>query len=157
MEDSGSNFKSPARSLHHLPQLPPQVLGGSRNRYRHPRGQTASAFCGLEGGSPVRDLLGPAQGVCRIGQVQVPQCHVGIRYGTPIMSDPLDILESAEDGGKGGRVLRSGVHRCSGSEAGRPIILHHFQRSDGCGSESLGVSNGGGSVREGRERTRGNT
>ena len=63
MEVSGSDFKSPDHSLHHLPQLPPQVLGGSQHGYHHPRGQTASAVSGIEGGGPVCDIYGPAQGV----------------------------------------------------------------------------------------------
>ena len=41
VEGSGGNFKPPARSLHHLPQLPPHILVGSQNGYRHPQGQTA--------------------------------------------------------------------------------------------------------------------
>ena len=28
VEGSGRNFKFPAHSLHHLPRLPPQILGG---------------------------------------------------------------------------------------------------------------------------------
>ena len=36
---------------------------GSWHGQRHPRGQTYSAVRGLEGGGPVRDLSGPAQGV----------------------------------------------------------------------------------------------
>ena len=63
VEGSGGDFKFPAQSLHHLPRIPPRIYGGSRHRYRHPRGQTASAVSGLEGGGPVRDLPGPAQGV----------------------------------------------------------------------------------------------
>ena len=63
VEGSGSDFKSPAHSLHHLPRLPPQILGGSRHRYRHPRCQTDLAVSGLEGGGPVHDLPVPAHGV----------------------------------------------------------------------------------------------
>ena len=63
VEGSGRNFKLLAHSLHHLPQIPPRVLGGSQHRYRHPRGQTASAVSGLGVGGPVRDIPGPAQGV----------------------------------------------------------------------------------------------
>ena len=63
LESSGGNFKSPAHSLHHLTQLPSWVLGRSRHRYRHPQGQTDSAFSGLEGGVPVRDISVSAQGV----------------------------------------------------------------------------------------------
>ena len=63
VEGSGGNFKLPAHSLHRLPRLPPRILGGLRHRYRHPRGQTASAVSGLDGGGHVRDIYGPAQGV----------------------------------------------------------------------------------------------
>ena len=63
MEVSGGDFKFTAHSLHHLPKIPPRISGGSRHKYRHPRGQTASAVSSLEGGGPVHDLPGPAQGV----------------------------------------------------------------------------------------------
>ena len=63
VEGSGGNFKSPAHSLHYHPRLPPQISGGLRHRYHHPRGQTASSVSGLEGGGPVHDPPGPAQGV----------------------------------------------------------------------------------------------
>ena len=53
----------PDHSLHHLPRLPPRILGGSWNSYRHPRGKTTSAVSGLELGGPVCDLTGPAQDV----------------------------------------------------------------------------------------------
>ena len=38
---------------------------------------------GLEGGGPVHDIPGPAQGVCRLGQVQVPVDIGGVRRGNP--------------------------------------------------------------------------
>ena len=41
VEGSGRKFKTLARSLHHLPQIPTWVSGRSRHRYRHPRGRTA--------------------------------------------------------------------------------------------------------------------
>ena len=68
----------------------------------------------------------------------------GLRFGTPIIPAPLEILESAEDGGEGGRVLRGGVHRCPWSDAGIPVIPQYFQCGGGYGSESLGVSDCGG-------------
>ena len=36
VEGSGGDFKPPACSLHHLPRLPPHILGGLRHRYCHP-------------------------------------------------------------------------------------------------------------------------
>ena len=35
VEGFGGNFKLLAHSLHHLPQLPTQISGGSRHRYYH--------------------------------------------------------------------------------------------------------------------------
>ena len=155
MEGSGGDFKFPTHRLHHLPRIPPWVSGGSRHGYRHPRGKTASAVRGLEGGGPVHDLSGTAQGVWRLGQVHMPQYPGGLWYVTPRMTAPMEILESAEDGGEVGRVSRGGVHRCPGHDAGRPAIPHHLQRGGGCGNATLGVSYGGGSRRAVRVRTRG--
>ena len=61
--DCGRDFKSPDHSLHHLPRLPPRILGRSRHRYHHPQGQNASAVSSLEVGGRVCELPGPAQGV----------------------------------------------------------------------------------------------
>ena len=63
VEGSGGDFKSPAHGLHHIPLITPWFLGRLRHRYRHPQGQTAPAASGLEGGIPVSDLPGSAQGV----------------------------------------------------------------------------------------------
>ena len=49
VEGSGGDFKLPAHGLHHLSRLPPWFPGRSRHRYRHPRGQAASAASSLEG------------------------------------------------------------------------------------------------------------
>ena len=59
------------------------------------------------------------------------------------MPIPPDILELAEYGGKGGRVLRSGVKRRYGRDAGIPAIPHHFQCGGGCIGEALVYSDGG--------------
>ena len=56
---------------------------------------------------------------------------------------------------EGGRVLRGNVHGFLGSDAGRPVTPQHFQRIGGCGSASLGVSDGGGHRRAGQAWTRG--
>ena len=63
VEVSGGCFYSPSHSLHHLPQLPPRISGGSRHSYRHPRGQAALAVSGLGGKCHVCDLPGSAQGI----------------------------------------------------------------------------------------------
>ena len=70
------------------------------------------------------------------------------------MSSPLDLLEAADDGGKGGRVLRGGFQGVLRSDAGRPALPHHFQCGGGCGGVALGGGNGRGDGRSGREWTR---
>ena len=61
VEGSDGDSKSPFHSLHHLPRLPPWIPGRPRYRYRHPRGQNASAVSDYERGGPVSDLDGPAK------------------------------------------------------------------------------------------------
>ena len=73
MEGCDGDITSPTHSLHRLPRLPTRISGGSRHRYRQPQDQAATAACGHEGGGPVHDLPRPAQGVRRLGQVQVPR------------------------------------------------------------------------------------
>ena len=63
VEGGGGYLTSPACNRHHLPRLPTWFSGGLRYKESHPRGQDASAACGHEGGGPVCDLPGPAQGV----------------------------------------------------------------------------------------------
>ena len=75
------------------------------HRYRHPRGQTASAVSGIEGGGPARDLPGPTQGVLSLVQVQVTLNTGRLRHEPPSISAPTELLEAADDGGKGRRVL----------------------------------------------------
>ena len=109
VEGSDGDFKSLAHILHHLPRLPPWVLVRLRHRYRHPLGQTSSVVIGLDGGGPVQDLTGPAQGVLCLEQVHIPRNPRGLRGGTSSMLAPPEILRLAEDGGEGGRLLRVGV------------------------------------------------
>ena len=73
MEGCGGNLTLPDHNLHRLPRFPTQISVGSRHRYRHPRGQSVTTACGHEVGGPVCDIPGPAQGVRRLGQVQVPR------------------------------------------------------------------------------------
>ena len=63
VQGSEGGFKSPYQSLHHLPRLTPRISGGLRHMYRHRQCQDSSALSGLEGGGPVRNIPGPAQGV----------------------------------------------------------------------------------------------
>ena len=66
------------------------------------------------------------------------------------MPDPPDILESAENGSEGGRVLQGGFYGGSGNDIGIPTISHHFRCGGRCGGASLGVRDGGGHGRAGR-------
>ena len=118
VEDSGGDFKFPAHSLHYIPRLPTRISGGSRHRYRHPRGQAASAASGLEGGGPVRDLSGLAQGVWSFGQVQVTRDLGRVRRGPLSLSAPSDVLAEIVNGGEGGGILREGFQGISGRDTG---------------------------------------
>ena len=80
----------------------------------------------LEGGGPVSDIPGPAQSVCRLGQVQVPGDHGGVLRGAPIQEAPADILEAAHNVGKGGWLLRNGITGSVRGDAGRSAISHHI-------------------------------
>ena len=82
----------PDRNLHHLPRLPTRISGGSRHMYRHPRVQAVTTACGHEGGGPVRDLPGPAQGVWRLGQVQVPIDIGRLQDWTQSYTTPEDVM-----------------------------------------------------------------
>ena len=87
----------------------------------------------------------------------MPQDPGGLRCRTLSMPSPPDILETAEYGSKGGRILQGGVHGCLGHDSGRSAIPHHFQRVGGCGGATLGISDGVGSGRAVRAQTRGHT
>ena len=126
VEGSGRDFKSPTRGLHHRPPLPQRISGGSRHRYRHPRGQATSEYSGLEIGGPVRDLPGHVQGVWRIGHVQVPGDIGGVRRGPPIPEATTDILEATNDGCKGEQLLQDFVPRSAWGDAGRSALPHHI-------------------------------
>ena len=84
----------------------------------------------------------------------MPRGPGGIRCRTSIIPDPQYILELAEGGREVCRVLWGGVHVGSGSDAVIPVIAHHFQCGDGCGSDTLGVSDSGGLGRVGQAQTR---
>ena len=73
----------------------------------------------------------------------MPQNPRGIRCRTSIVPAPPDILGSAEDGGKGGRLLRVGVSGIQGRDAVVPNIPQHLQHNFGCGGATLCRSDGG--------------
>ena len=110
---------------------------------------------GLEVGGPVCDIPGPAQGVWLLGQVQVHLYPGRLRHGPPSLSAPPELLEEANYGGKGGRILRDGVSGIFQSDAGKPALPHHIQCGGGSGGAALGDGDGGGRRRAGQEWTRG--
>ena len=61
VEGIGGDYKSPARSLHHLPRLLPWIPGRSRDRYCHPQGKNAPEVRVHEGEGPVYDLSETSQ------------------------------------------------------------------------------------------------
>ena len=76
VEGCGGDLTSPAHNLHHLPRIPTRISGGSRHKYRHPRGQVVTTACVHEGGGPVRDL--PVGNVDKIGRASLHRathCH----------------------------------------------------------------------------------
>ena len=102
MEGRGGDITSPAHDRNHLPRRPTQFPGGSRYWDSHPRGQAATEDCSHEGGSPVRDLPGPGQGVRRLGQVQEPGDLGRVHDGTTSKTDAAGILGKVHVGGTGG-------------------------------------------------------
>ena len=126
MEGIGGDFKSPDHGLHHIPRLHPWISGESRHRYRHPRCQNDSADSGLDVGCPVPYLHVPAQGVLRLGQVQVHGYLGGVGRGPLSQVDPTEILEEAHNGGKYGWLLRDGVPVSARGDTGRSALPHHI-------------------------------
>ena len=131
LEGVGGDSQSLLHRRHHLRRLPPHILGGSRYGYRHPRGQSASAGCGLEGGGPPCDLPEPAQGLQRLGQVQVTGYPIGIFHGSQGPSPPPEVLVEVEDGGAGERVIHITLPQRDRGRPGRTTIAHHFQCGGG--------------------------
>ena len=103
-----------------------------------------TAACGHEGGSHIRDLPGPDQGVWRLGQVQEPGYLGEIRGGTTGNTDAAGVLEQIHNGGKGGRALRDQIQGKEERDTGRPNVTHHLQCGGGCGGPPLGHSSSGG-------------
>ena len=147
--------KSPFHILHYLPRLPPWIQGGSRHRYCQPLGQAITTACGLEGGVPVPDLPGPAQGVWRLGQVQVPGNPGGIRRRPQGQETTHNLLALTDHGGAGGWLLQDSVWGRERCDAGRPAVPHNFQCGGGHGRPALGTRRRGESGSTGGNRTGG--
>ena len=69
----------------------------------------------------------------------------------------LDILGSAEDSCKGGRLLWVGVSGLQGTDTGGTSTPHYLQRGGGCGGVTLGCSDGGYCGQAERKHIRGQT
>ena len=126
MEGSRGDSKSPFHSLHHLPRLPPWVPVSVWYRHRHPQGQAITTACGLEGGIPLHDLIGPAQGVQSLVQVQVPGNPGGVQHRAPGQNPTKTILSPSDYGGAGGRLLRDIFLGRDRGDAERPAVPHHL-------------------------------
>ena len=63
VEGRGGDITSPAHDSDFISRHATRLPGGSRYWYFHPLGQALTTACGHEGGSSIRDLLGPEQGV----------------------------------------------------------------------------------------------
>ena len=113
----GGDSKSTLHLRRHLPQLPLQIPVGSRYGYHHPRDQSASAGCGLEGGGSPCNIPEPSEVSRRLGQVQVPEYPGLICRGAQGPLPPTKVLGEAEYGGACGRLLRSTLLR---RERGHP-------------------------------------
>ena len=144
LEGGGSDSRSPLCHHHHLPRLPPQILGSSRYRDRHPRAQATSAGCGLDGGNPTCDIPGPAQGLRCLGQAQVTGYPGGLWCGVQIPSPPPTLSIEDEDCGGGGRLLRCTLPQKYRGYPGQHTVAHHFQCGGRCGGLPLGIPSGGG-------------
>ena len=68
----------------------------------------------------------------------MPGNSVGLWHGSSILPDPLDILGSAADGHKSGRILQVRIPGLRGGNTGLPAVPHHLQCGGGCGGASLG-------------------
>ena len=71
------------------------------------------------------------------------------------MSAPPDLLDAADDGGKGGQVLLGSFKGGLRIDAGRLALPHHSQGGGGCSDAALGGDDGGERGRAGRVWTRG--
>ena len=80
-------------------------MGRPRQKYLQTRDQTDSSVSGHEGGGPVRDISGPAQGVFCLGQGNMPANSEGIHHGASSFPHLPDVLVLVVDGHESGRLL----------------------------------------------------
>ena len=120
VEGSGGYSKLLAHSLHHIPRLPPCLPGRSLIRHLHPRGQTAPAVSGHEGGGPVRDIYGPEKCVRHLGNGHMPVNPGGIRRGASIPPHPTGILVQVADVSARRGILQDRVTGIPGGDVGGP-------------------------------------
>ena len=63
LEGRGGDNTSTDHGSNNISRRTAQIPGGSRYWDGHPRGQAAPTYCIHEGGSPIRDLPRPDQGI----------------------------------------------------------------------------------------------
>ena len=109
----------------------------------HPGGQTSLAGNGHEGGGPLRNLTGTAQGVLYLGQFQVHIYPGGICRGYQEPIPPPQVLGEDSYGGTGGRVLQRTLPRVEMRDAGGPDFALHIQCGGGRSGPPLIIPGGG--------------
>ena len=121
VEVRGGDLTSPTHERNHLTRRPTRFQGRLRYWDSHPRGQSATAACSHEGGSHVRDLPGPDQGLQHLGQVQEPGDLGRLLGGTTSKTAAAGVLEKVHDGGTGGRVFQDRIKGAKGVTQGDPL------------------------------------
>ena len=76
----------------------------------------------------------------------------GLWRGSQGPSPPPTVLDKAEDGGKGGRVIRCTLPQREGCYPGQPTVSHHFQCDGRRGGSPLGIPSDGGTEGSGGGR-----
>ena len=67
-----------------------------------------------------------------------------MRTRAQVPSPPPTVLSEADDGGKGGRILRCTIPRKERGYVWQPTVTHHFQCGGRCGGLLLRIPAGGG-------------
>ena len=94
-------------------------------------------------GGPLRYLPGPAQGVGRLGCVQMTGYPGGICRGTQDPTLPLQVLREAPYGGKVGGVIQRTNLRVERHDSGGPAVSLYLQCGGVRSGPPMGIPHGG--------------